>query len=102
MKQKDRALSLQIDVTATPRHNNGGIFVQTVSDYPLVEAIWQDVVKHPVLPDEASRAKLRDVQSSRFTERYADYLHLGVEEWRKAYTICCRPKRYRQNSVYDI
>jgi len=49
MKQKDRALSLQIDVTATPRHNNGGIFVQTISDYPLVEAISQDVVKHPDL-----------------------------------------------------
>ena len=37
--QKDRALSLQVDVTATPKHNNGAIFVQTVADYPLVEAI---------------------------------------------------------------
>ena len=32
--QKDRRLALQIDVTATPRHNNGAIFVHTVSDYP--------------------------------------------------------------------
>ena len=39
MLQKDRRLALQIDVTATPRHDNGAIFVQTVSDYPLVEAI---------------------------------------------------------------
>jgi type III restriction enzyme len=85
LKQKDRFLSLQLDVTATPRHNNGAIFVQTVSDYPLVEAISQNVVKHPVLPDAASRAKLVERQSSRFTERYEDYLHLGVEEWRKAY-----------------
>ena len=37
--QKDGALSLQVDVTATPKHNNGAIFVQTVADYPLVEAI---------------------------------------------------------------
>ena len=37
--QKDRRLALQVDVTATPRHDNGAIFVQTVSDYPLVEAI---------------------------------------------------------------
>src|SRR5690606_31890977 len=51
----------------------------------LVEAIWQNVVKHPVLPDAASRAKLHDRQSARFTERYADYLNLGVVEWRKAY-----------------
>lgn len=85
LRQKDKMLSLQIDVTATPKHNNGAIFVQTISDYPLVEAITQNVVKHPVLPDSASRAKLNEQKSSLYTEKYADYIHLGVEEWRKAY-----------------
>lgn len=83
--QKGSKLSLQVDVTATPKHNNGAIFVQTVSDYPLVEAISQNVVKHPILPDNASRNKLAERQSAKFTEKYADYLHLGVIEWRKAY-----------------
>ena len=85
MLQKDRRLALQIDVTATPRHNNGAIFVQTVSDYPLVEAIYQNVVKHPVLPDAASQTKLFEHKSAFFTEKYADYLQLGVEEWKKSY-----------------
>lgn len=85
LKMKGSGLSLQIDVTATPKHNNGAIFVQTISDYPLVEAIHQDVVKHPVLPDSASRAKLQERQSSKFTQRYADYLHLGYLEWKKVY-----------------
>ncbi|MBU6509649.1 MAG: DEAD/DEAH box helicase family protein [Gammaproteobacteria bacterium] len=85
MLQRDQRLSMQVDVTATPRHDNGAIFVQTVADYPLVEAIHQNVVKHPVLPDPASRAKLAEQQSAIFSERYADYLHLGVEEWRKSY-----------------
>ena len=85
LKLKDAALSLQLDVTATPKHNNGAIFVQTVCDYPLVEAISQNVVKHPVLPDQASRAKLQERQSAKFTEKYADYLNLGVIEWRKTY-----------------
>jgi type III restriction enzyme len=83
--QKDLRLSIQIDVTATPRHNNGAIFVQTVSDYPLVEAIAQNVVKHPVLPDAASRAKLAEHQSPIITEKFADYLQLGIEEWKKSY-----------------
>lgn len=83
--QKGDALSLQLDVTATPKHNNGAIFVQTVADYPLVEAIWQNVVKHPVLPDAASRAKLSERQSVKYTEKYADYIDLGVIEWRKAF-----------------
>lgn len=82
---KGAELSLQIDVTATPKHTNGAIFVQTVADYPLVEAIWQNVVKHPVLPDAASRAKLQERQSAKFTEKYSDYIDLGVIEWRKAY-----------------
>ena len=85
MLQKDCKLSLQIDVTATPKHDNGAIFVQTVSDYPLVEAIHQNVVKHPTLPDAASCARLQEQKSAIFSERYADFLELGVEEWRKSY-----------------
>ena len=84
--QKDAKLALQVDVSATPRHSNSAaIFVQTVSDYPLVEAIFQNVVKHPVLPDASSRAKLLVRPSAKFTEKFADYLNLGVIEWRKAY-----------------
>ena len=83
--QKGGELALQVDVTATPKHNNGAIFVQTVADYPLVEAISQNVVKHPVLPDAPSRAKLTEKQSSRYVEKYGDYIDLGVIEWRKAY-----------------
>ena len=83
--QKDASLSLQVDVTATPKHKKGAIFVKTVSDYPLVEAISQNVVKHPVLPDAPSRAKLVERQSAKYTEKYADYIDLGVIEWRKAY-----------------
>lgn len=83
--QKDAALSLQLDVSATPRHTNGSTFVQTVVDYPLVEAIAQNVVKHPRLPDQASRDRLLERQSAKYSEKYADYLDLGVIEWRKAY-----------------
>lgn len=83
--QKGGKLSLQVDVTATPKHDNGAIFVQTISDYPLVEAISQNVVKHPVLPDAPSRSKMEEKQSSRFTERYADYIDLGVIEWQNVY-----------------
>jgi len=85
MLRRDGRLALQVDVTATPRHDNGAIFVQTVCDYPLVEAIHQNVVKHPILPDAGSREKLREHKSAIFTEKYADYLALGIEEWRKSH-----------------
>ena len=85
LRQKGSNLSAQFDLTATPKHSNGAIFVQTVSDYPLVEAIRQGVVKTPVLPDAASRAKLHERTSAKFTEQYEDYLHLGFLEWQKVY-----------------
>jgi type III restriction enzyme len=78
-------ISLQADFTATPKHNKGAIFVQTISDYPLVEAIKQNVVKSPVLPDEQSRQKIQEKESSDFIERYRDYIHLGYLEWEKQY-----------------
>ena len=85
LKQKGKALSIQIDLTATPKKNDGSIFVQTISDYPLVEAIHQRVVKNPVVPDSASRGKLKENQSTLFSEKYRDYINLGIEEWQKVY-----------------
>lgn len=85
LRQKGSDLSAQFDLTATPKHSNGAIFVQTVSDYPLVEAIRQGVVKRPVLPDAASRAKLIERTSSKFTEQYEDFLHLGYLEWKASF-----------------
>ena len=78
-------ISLQADYSATPKNNKGAIFVQTICDYPLVEAIKQNVVKSPVLPDEASRQKIQEKDSSDFVERYRDYIHLGYLEWEQQY-----------------
>jgi len=83
--QKNNGLSLQVDFTATPKHRKGEIFVQTICDYPLVEAIKQNVVKSLVLPDLASRAKLKEKESDDFIEQYEDYINLGVVEWQKQY-----------------
>jgi hypothetical protein len=46
----------------------------------LVTGAGKEVVKTSVLPDEASRAKLSEHKSSKFTEQYADYLHLGYRD----------------------
>ncbi len=83
--KNSNGLSLQADYSATPKHNNGAIFVQTICDYPLVEAIKQNVVKSPVLPDEASRQKIQEKDSSDFIERYRNYIHLGYLEWEQQY-----------------
>ncbi|MCF8308535.1 MAG: DEAD/DEAH box helicase family protein [Bacteroidales bacterium] len=78
-------IRFQLDNTATPKHNDGKIFVQTTADYPLVEAIRDNVVKSPVLPDAESRSKIEEKDSSDFVERYRDFIHLGYIEWKKQY-----------------
>jgi type III restriction enzyme len=83
--QNNSKLGLQLDVTATPKDQKGNIFPHTVSDYPLVEAIAQNVVKTPILPDEASRGKLQENPSSKFSERWRDYIDLGVTVWEQDY-----------------
>ncbi|MFO2563998.1 DEAD/DEAH box helicase family protein [Legionella pneumophila serogroup 1] len=83
--ERGHKLSAQFDVTATPRHANGSIFANTISDYPLCEAIYQGVVKHPVIPDDASMAKLQEKTSDEFVERYEDHINLGYVEWKKVY-----------------
>ena len=72
------------DVTATPKHDDGAIFVETVCSYPLVEAIRQGVVKTPVVPDGPSRAKLTVQElADNVYDRYADHIKLGYLEWSK-------------------
>ncbi len=83
--QKGKKLPIQLDVTATPKDQKGNIFPHTISDYPLVEAIAQEVVKTPILPDEASRGKLEENTSAKFSERWRDYIDLGVTVWEQDY-----------------
>ena len=83
--QKGSKLPLQLDVTATPKDQRGNIFPHTIADYPLVEAIAQQVVKTPILPDEASRGKLQDNISANFAEKWRDYIDLGVTVWEQDY-----------------
>jgi len=86
MKLKyNTGISLELDFSATPKNQDGSIFVQTICDYPLVEAIKQNIVKMPVLPDQASRAKLEEKTTDDYIKRYEDYIQLGYEEWKKQY-----------------
>lgn len=85
LKRKGSGLSLQLDLTATPRHMNRAIFVQTISDYPLVEAIAQGVVKTPVVPDAVSQSMLQVAQSDDYVERYRAHLEAGYFEWERTH-----------------
>lgn len=91
--QRDLKLTMQIDFTATPKHKDSSIFPQTVTDYPLTEAIHQNIVKNIEVPNQRSRDKLQDYPSTKFSEKWRDYIDLGIQEWRKSYNFHLKKKK---------
>ena len=72
-------LSLQLDVTATPRFQKGGLFPWVVYDYPLKQAIEDGIVKRPV----KGVTKAAEIQSDIASVRYEAFLTAGVNRWRE-------------------
>ena len=73
-------VAAQLDFTATPRHSKGQLFSWTVFDYPLKQAIIDNVVKRPLKGIAKGIAEQRsDIAST----RYQAYLAAGVERWKE-------------------
>lgn len=70
----------QIDVSATPRYGKGGLFTWTICDYPLKQAIIDNVVKRPM---KGLTEGMGEQPSDIASVRYQAYLTAGVERWRE-------------------
>jgi type III restriction enzyme len=75
-----RGLTAQLDFSATPRQADGTLFTWTVYDYPLKQAILDNVVKRPV---KGIAQGIGEVQSDNAAMRYEAYLVAAVERWQE-------------------
>jgi type III restriction enzyme len=73
-------LAGQFDFTATPRHSKGQLFSWTVYDYPLKQAIIDNVVKRPI---KGIAQNIAEQPSDIASVRYRAYLAAGVERWKE-------------------
>ncbi len=73
-------LAAQFDFTATPRHSKGQLFSWTVFDYPLKQAIIDNVVKRPL---KGIAQGITEQRSDVASTRYQAYLAAGVERWKE-------------------
>lgn len=71
---------LQLDVSATPRYSKGSLFTWTVFDYPLKQAILDNVIKRPI---KGVAQGIKEAPSDIASVRYQAYLTAGVERWRE-------------------
>lgn len=74
------SMAAQLDFTATPRYPKGGLFTWTVYDYPLKQAIIDNVVKRPM---KGVAAGIKEQPSDVASARYQAYITAGVERWRE-------------------
>jgi type III restriction enzyme len=79
-KAVPNGLAAQLDFTATPRHTKGQLFSWTVYDYPLKQAILDNVVKRPL---KGIAKNITEQRSDIASTRYRAYLAAGVERWRE-------------------
>lgn len=73
------SLAAQLDLTATPRFQKGAIFPWTIFDYPLKQAIIDNIVKRPM----KGVAKIQVPRSTIASVKYKPYLIAGVERWKE-------------------
>jgi type III restriction enzyme len=72
-------LTAQVDFSATPRFQKGALFPWTISDYPLKQAIVDNIVKRPM----KGVAKIQEAKSDHASVRYKGYLIAGVQRWKE-------------------
>jgi type III restriction enzyme len=77
-------LTGQLDFSATPRYAKGGLFTWTVYDYPLKQAIIDNIVKRPT---KGVTTRIGEQPSDVASVRYQAYLTAGVERWREYRTL---------------
>jgi len=73
-------LSAQLDFTATPRYSKGSLFTWVIYDYPLKQAIIDNIVKRPI---KGIASGIQEGRSDIASTRYKAYLSAGVERWRE-------------------
>lgn len=78
--QTPGGLAAQLDFSATPRHQKGQLFSWTIYDYPLKQAILDNIVKRPLKGIAKGIAEQRSEVAS---TRYQAYLTAGVERWKE-------------------
>lgn len=84
LRKGNNGVCLQLDFTATPKHNNGDLFRHIICDFPLGEAVDGGIVKVPVL-GESDELVERGDKNMPAHERFSMHLQLGYQRYSKTY-----------------
>ena len=80
LHERSGGVALQVDVSATPRHQTSALFAEVVVDYPLSAAIDDGIVKRPVIGELHGDVEVASADAS---EKYRARIGVGVQKWRE-------------------
>jgi type III restriction enzyme len=79
---KDK-LRLWLDFSATPKSQTGTFFPWIICDYPLPQAVEDQIVKAPLIVQRVDHGDPEKVTKDNVVQAYADWIHAAVKRWRE-------------------
>lgn len=89
-RKTGRGLTLWLDFSATPKTQAGTYFPWIITDYPLAQAIEDQVVKAPLIVHQVNKQDPGTVTQHDVVQAYHDWIVVALDRW-KAHT-----RLYRQ------
>lgn len=76
-------LRLWLDFSATPKTQTGTFFPWIICDYPLPQAVEDQIVKAPLIVQRVDHGDPEKVTKDNVVQAYADWIHAAVVRWRE-------------------
>jgi len=76
-------LSLWLDFSATPKTQAGTYFPWIIVDYPLAQAIEDQIVKAPLIVHRVTKEDPQIVTADTVIQAYHDWIVVALERWRE-------------------
>lgn len=88
-RKTGRGLNLWLDFSATPKTQGGTYYPWILTDYPLAQAIEDQIVKAPLLVHRVKKKDPEHITQKNVVQKYHDWIVVALERW-KEHTECYR------------
>lgn len=82
-KRDGRGLVAWVDLSATPKNQNGTYFPWIVVDYPLAQAVEDRIVKTPLIVHQSDKKDPAKYKHEAAGEVYNEWITIAIARWRE-------------------
>jgi len=82
-RRTGRGLTAWLDFSATPKSQAGTYYPWVIVDYPLAQAIEDQIVKAPLIVHRVDKPDPRRVTQHNVVQAYHDWIAVAIERWKE-------------------